>query len=441
MIKNILKVIGLSLTAIFFAVGVIFFTGTPELPLGVPFNQQDLIDAIPSNFQIGDEDTAFAWTDDNTDEDIIIRTDSRNYHSWGSAVIMHVSITNVHKFDQNVGLVFSFPDARYVAEKYMRFTGNSSTTSQVVTALPKDPHGVPTFETVEHLEAQYQELVLTGVDTRDISSISRKDIKANLTQNNVAVLNIASGETAIFKVYVKFPKGVEGQEYFLEAFGDRGAYGHLDPNSWDFEDDFEAYGTGFLTGNGDWTETSNTYDVVSSPVYEGTRGVECPEVCNKAANANFTDISDDGAEVWWAFMNDNGMPASGDSTFRVMEGGGNRVLVGVHSGTIKWGHGSPTGGLDTIISAVSGRWYIANVQMADDGTHRVRIYDTVTEVWSSWTSWDTGYYISTSGDFTSLNLNTGGTGDAHYDLITATDPLAAGGAPAGWEDVIIISKN
>ncbi len=121
---------------------------------------------LPAEFQFKDETIPLTWTDDNTGENLIIQSDRKYYDGRDSSEV-YFSITNISDKDQK-------PDIKFLFDK-------------------KEGRG-----------------------TKEIALLN--------SQNDV----IASGQTNFYKAVIYYPQNSKG-EFFIEAKGDKGGYGYLDP--------------------------------------------------------------------------------------------------------------------------------------------------------------------------------------------------------------------
>ncbi len=121
---------------------------------------------IPTEFQFKDETIPLTWTDDNSNENLIIKSD-RQYYDGRDSSVVYFSITNISDQEQKPDIQFLFKD--------------------------KEGRGV-------------------------------KEITLLNSQNNI----ISSGQTNFYKAVIYYPQNSNG-EFFIEAKGDNGGYGYLDP--------------------------------------------------------------------------------------------------------------------------------------------------------------------------------------------------------------------
>ena len=175
-----------------------------------PAENVEVLDQVDYNNEI----IPLLWTDNNDNENLIIKTD-RQYYDAGEQTEMFFSVTNESGKDQQTDIVFWFDDTDKKVEKVEKIE-DSGNISEV--GLRKIA-GSPTSYNVQN----------------------RKDVKG-YTAGSQFEDAIVAGQTSYYRAIVKFPKGSNG-EFFIEAFGftpleagrpqtaDRPlmGYGHLDP--------------------------------------------------------------------------------------------------------------------------------------------------------------------------------------------------------------------
>jgi len=93
---------------------------------------------------------------------------------------------------------------------------------------------------------------------------------------------LQSGEIKTFMLSQRYLGEVTGDEFFIEAFGDEGAYGHLDPNDWVAVEPFEGSDGADLngeSGGSGWSAawSGNTaFDFETTGNHEGSSHVDNP---------------------------------------------------------------------------------------------------------------------------------------------------------------------
>ena len=151
----------------------------------------------------------FSHTDENKDETLIIKTDSEIYEGEDSADI-YVSITNTTKKPEKSVVLFYFP---------------------------KTPEGEsgPQLETLEQRNRNDWELLTLFKSNIKINEELLKNAlkKRELIPDGQEIkggsqIEIPAGQTAYLKLKISFPVGSTG-EFWVEAIGQNGGYGLLDP--------------------------------------------------------------------------------------------------------------------------------------------------------------------------------------------------------------------
>lgn len=144
---------------------------------------------IPKNLQLGDETINLDWTDDNQGEDLIIQSDKKSYFGIDKSEV-YFSITNTNKKEQRIDLRFLFGNEKASLVSIEKINGEKTEKLGEVDAIFEDKEGF-------------------------ISSDYFGD-------------SINSGETNYYKAQITYPANSEG-EFHIEAKGNNGAYGLLDP--------------------------------------------------------------------------------------------------------------------------------------------------------------------------------------------------------------------
>lgn len=255
------------------AIGVTF--SKPILPLGEVTNPKDIDYIAPIDFN--GKEIVYAYTDDNTGEDLIIATDSATYSSWDSAYV-NFAIKNISGNDQNIKVqflydggasastieevVFDVPYQVTVEDRGSKdYTCDSewapykddisfSTENAFVCGKENPRHCdivVKNTCTVNddiignHQETKYKDVylpidksVVENLKSRDVKVIDSKFVAKEQVSNF-----IEAGQTKHYRALLKFnnnlvkrtgewPEKTNG-EFYINAYGDQGATGHLDP--------------------------------------------------------------------------------------------------------------------------------------------------------------------------------------------------------------------
>ncbi|HDY68810.1 MAG TPA: hypothetical protein ENH85_13595 [Candidatus Scalindua sp.] len=229
---------------------------------------------IPS-FKVDGQNIEVAYTDDNTNEDLIIHTNQKDYMNLGGNITVYFSVLNNSGQDQTIKAVFSLNDGSG-QKKYVKDIGEyngeetifeeriipsyiSSTTDELI--------ATSTIIT-EKIITKWAKHNLTDFVSPAISN--RKDIKNTQSFKNNEFL-LAKGETKFFKAIIAYTDFKNREEFFIEAFGSLGAYGHLDP--WAYEQLFNALNDGTLDSQDSWVGGAVDPVVQTSVKFEGAKGV------------------------------------------------------------------------------------------------------------------------------------------------------------------------
>lgn len=236
-----------------FAAAFGIFLWQPSPPFGAIVSPNTLFDG---------KNILFSYTDDNANENLIIRSDSGRYSDDSQ---VYFSIENTTSIDQNVGVVFTLKNDKTKVTEVHEFVSNV----EVIISSASQP-----------------------IKKKTISSWDKKNT-TKLIKNKTSVLKkgtvgdnyssfqsiIPAGQTKTFKTNIDVPYGELSdlapnpdsnkisivsyeQEFFIEVFGDQGGYGHLDPIAFDNSVGQEFAAATSYTVSGFTVTGSNTYAIV-----------------------------------------------------------------------------------------------------------------------------------------------------------------------------------
>ena len=217
----------------------------------------------PESITVGEKTIEFTWTDENSGEDLIIWTDQQTYTNGLSHAEVYVAVHNTSNKDQEVELLGYFSDSKQriddikVLQEFtvegepiyedvcseIEVDSVSSTTRKAVSTTTREcvqtqigtttPATVLKWAEMETIERNAFEI------TKEIDSLKgklRKSSKSFNSNKKSAGYVIPSDSVIYYKVTILYPTDTDGQ-FFLEAVGDKGSYGHLDPwfdGDWDY---------------------------------------------------------------------------------------------------------------------------------------------------------------------------------------------------------------
>lgn len=159
------------------------------------------------------------YTDDNTNEGLIIRASDNEIMSFAGNIVVLFSVYNTG-VDQNVELAFSF--GKDYDLQLSEYNGETSEEILIFSALEATV-STTARKAIYHTVTTTKWKSLSKKDFTD-KQIERKEMKDKKTLKENTTF-IKSGETKFFKAVIKYaPTGRE--EFIIEAFGDYD-YGHL----------------------------------------------------------------------------------------------------------------------------------------------------------------------------------------------------------------------
>lgn len=190
----------------------------------------DLTSEIDFNGKLID----FTYTDDNTGETLIIKTDKETYGGWESSPV-YFSIENTSD-DELVDIRFYFQGEEVVSKisEYKKDVPYQVTISDYgdVEIWDEELEATTTVERIigNHQEERYKDEWRALHFSKGLKTIE------SLKSSDKIQYSIAKGETKYFQGIIEFPSKSEG-EFYMEATGDKGGQGFLDPwynSSWGY---------------------------------------------------------------------------------------------------------------------------------------------------------------------------------------------------------------
>lgn len=370
---------------------------------------------------IDNQQIKFVYTDDNTDEDLFIYTTKSDYFNLFGSITVDYAILNNSGQNQNVKTVFFLNDGTGT-KKYVssigEYNGEEIVYSEKI--IPAQTYiatstgqEVTIPESTEIIEEQVTKWKETPLVESVISALSnRKDTKGMTESKSNSVL-IKDGETKFFKAKIQYTNFTDREEFFIEAFGDQGGYGHLDP--WIYEQKFNTLNTAALNGQDSWSGDPD-FDVQESEKYEGAKAV--------SSDVNAVDISraitgTSSGTVYIAHRKtaNNVYPST---TIALFEGVG--IRVGIYfNGDGKIYVVDNTVFTDTGYAFSANTWYLIRIDF-DAATNQFTIYIHNGVEWSS----AYGPYTVIDGSMTEIDgikfLQNSANVTAYWDTITPNDP-------------------
>jgi len=390
-----------------------FFTGQFRIGL-------QLGNVAPPAINIDGKLVEFPYSDENANEDLIIFSNSKDYYGFGYAT-MYFAVKNISGKSQNVDLAFSFKDNdKRQLVSLERYAGNHTEIVPASVDLADDLSEI----TIPAHEITKTDWIKNTSEKKSINWVgNRKDVKG-MVSDKFLTQAIAKDEVIYFKAKIKFPTDPNGDEFFIEAFGDQGAYGHLDPTNWSGVDSVDYTNataivgqTGLGTGwQNDWL--SNTSWLGNTSVK--TEGAGSGYTTGATANIyrTLTTASDEGILKVWLMRTDN---TTGDFLFGIREGGpdgAGRGFIDMDGDDV----GTPDitvcdnalGGCQVIVSNYSNNtWYLIHLGWnAADDTLRGREDSS-----STWTSNVATAAFTNINELRILTSGAGYTGNSHFDGI------------------------
>lgn len=181
------------------------FNNPAIAPSVIPaLNSEVKTDIVP--LKLANQRIEFLYTDDNADENIIIKTNQKHYrgNAWSN---VYISLTNTTNLSQNAALLFYF-----LKEKKQ---DNMVTLQQ----FDKNEWQYLTF---------YKNSIKFNVPKLDLALAKRETIPETFEVKSGTQINIPANSVTYFVARLEYAPGTSG-EFWIETLGDKGAYGLLDP--------------------------------------------------------------------------------------------------------------------------------------------------------------------------------------------------------------------
>lgn len=349
----------------------------------------------------------FAYTDDNTGEDLIIRTNQERYFNIAGGFTVHYSILNNSNQGQEVKVAFSLSDdtaTKKIVRNIRQYIGESVKYVDVYSSSTN------TTTTEEIKNAIWEEKEWKDFNVVNPNSFIRKELKkTHANKSNTFYLD--AGEIRIFKAEIKYlPEQLE-EEFFIEAFGNKGSYGHLDP--WTYEQLFNAGSDQTLHGYDSWVISQGTLNINTAVPYEGVRSVQ---ITNTGETYAYRDIS--AVETGTVYFALQSAATNQYTNLQLWDGAnmgwyvdmnidGNIYFVGDASKTLKIGYSANV-------------WYVFAIEFTG-GDARAKMYESGSwGAWSDWVGFQTGRDNVTRIKWAGYRPS--GSVYSYFDTITPNDP-------------------
>ncbi len=229
---------------------------------------------------------SFPYTDDNSNENLIIRTDSKDYGAVMNGVIIYAMVENKSGANQSGSFQTYFPksDLQTKSVSVMmtgdyQITVDDFATSSIISAT-SGKEVIQTTKIGNHKETRtgnyWQKIStlsnFTTANTATFLGLNSNLIKPKTNQlpDKRVATTFAKNSINYYKIEIQTPARLLNDEFYLEAIGANGGYGLLDPTL--VIEDFNAMGDGTLSGTSSWTGDA-TMQVEPTVVYEGAKAI------------------------------------------------------------------------------------------------------------------------------------------------------------------------
>jgi len=381
-IKKVLIVLGI--------VGVAYAAGTALIP-----------DQYPSAVAEG-QVIEFPYTDDNTNENILIYTDKEIYTplwAWNGFDV-YVAVVNKSGRNQDIGLQAWF-QKDFTIEKIYKLDEEATTTKifdvveTVCSATSTECWEKKTGEKERTVKGVWREIAQKQFSKEEYDKlVAEKGIPVKLKIGNKARGHIKgfqeAGKVSFYKLTIKANEPFSREEFDVEVLGSGGGYGLLDPTI--LTDDFNSYTDGSLEDQSSWAIDGGVEDsivVQGTTVKEGAKAIDNTSGNDENVKQTGSDVAD-GRITYYARVGATNQYGSG---FRLYSGDTQCVTV------IFWNDGnliykdSANSNVTLLAGYSANTWYCIEIEWrSSDHTVRYRVNE------GTWTDW-----VAPRNSFTSLN--------------------------------------
>lgn len=220
----------------------------------------------PAPITVDGQTIHFTWTDENKDETLPIYTDQRDYQNGIAGTTVYAAVHNTMDVAQDIELLgFFVNDRRYIEEVYVLTEVEEEGDWSVTTVCQEDAllEGAATTSgevTCNDIQTELQpntvkpKWVPLSMKERTVYEISREDawlakgdaprktVDGYVAEEKTFGYRVPAGGVIYYKLELRYPANDTGN-FFLQAVGSAGGYGHLDPwfdANWDYRAKIEV---------------------------------------------------------------------------------------------------------------------------------------------------------------------------------------------------------
>jgi len=403
---------------------LIFLSGCAKPIIQTPIEKQDMVSAVES-FNLNGKSLVIANTDDNKDETLIIKTDTNNYLNIFGNFNVIFSVYNNSGTAQDVDVLISMGGENKGIGFFGEYTGTKTTittipgyeTKEIKTSTTTIPATTVKEQTIISTTTLWTSKTMEDFKTEISKDITRKSIGETKPIKSFKV-SLKANEQKFFKANLVSKD--EAEEFYIEAIGAKGAYGHLDP--WAYEQSFDSLADGALAGQDSWTKGAATAGTVQATTIFGTSGKAVYSGNSGSSNyRTVTDITD--GTIYFAARfkssnnNQSGAIILGDNNSKYVAS----INAQDSAGLDKIQYLSSSGWNNVWFNLAVNTWYVFSIQFDTSANTVVYGYKTVGGSWT-YTATLTTYQDASSVDMFRWNEDT--TNNSYFDEISASDPDA-----------------
>jgi len=244
---------------------------------------------VPDPITVDGQTIEFTWTDDNSGEDLHIYTDKATYTDGISHAVVYVAVANRSDTPQDIELMGYFRDNKkritdvsvlteVTRVEYEPIYEDKCPPSDFNAALPAEKQekicvnaqiGTTTNEITEMKWAplaQEERTELKKVqEATKLQDVERKSVESFIAEKKTVPYSVPADGVVYYRTVIEFPTNTD-DNFFFEAVGNQGGYGHLDPwfnASWGYRVKVEV----------NRTQVGSSSAITNMPVYLDLAGM------------------------------------------------------------------------------------------------------------------------------------------------------------------------
>jgi hypothetical protein len=402
-------------------------------------------DLKADNFVIDGQVVEIAFSDDNTNENIIIKSDQKDYFNPFGNFSFYFTVENLTGESQNIDVIFFLNEGEVLniyqhdgtSEEVVEEIQPTATSSERLGAELKRKTKWKNINIKQATKKRPQSVKMSaGKMLGAMEQISVKSVD-DKSANKTFTVYMADKEKLVFKGEMSKKNYEDENEFFIEAYGASSGYGQLDP--WAFAESFDSLNDGNLATQNNWTSANDTFTVGADYKFAGAKGLR-----GNGSGSYIQDITSVTSGTFYFASKVVTQGSSGDGFFVQLRRSTS------YCPTVKWytGAGSsldfgaftnagsytfPFTGLST------DTWYIFAIEFDASQNYKMK-YKTAGGSWSSWSS-TYKTYSNCSAGVTRFRIGQDAGWVVYFDEVSdedpdSTPPPTPSTAPTPAQDII-----